>query len=217
MKTRIIKTHKRSFDIKKPTRLTITLFILCVLSVLSLGRVLGGEKSQSIFSLKTKTPANTEFSMDSLGKNKASVLVFLSESCPICQKYSPTLRKLYQDFSAQNIGFYGVYPSMFIAQDSVVSFAKKYNLPFTMLIDSNQQITNTLKAKITPEVFVLSQEGKILYRGRIDNLFPAIGRKRTNATTHELQDVLSAIVNNASIQVKESEPVGCFIEFVGVK
>ena len=86
-----------------------------------------------------------------------------------------------------------------------------------MLIDSNQQITNTLKAKITPEVFVLSQEGKILYRGRIDNLFFVFCRKRTNATTHELQDVLSAIVNNASIQVKESEPVGCFIEFVGVK
>ncbi|MBI3233904.1 MAG: redoxin domain-containing protein [Bacteroidetes bacterium] len=204
---------KPLFRLKMSMRITAYLLLLCILSMTIGDTVFGGENDKSIFSIKTTTANNKNFSMDSLRKNKASVLIFLSESCPICQKYSPALRKLYKDFSSENIAFYGVFPSMFIVQDSVVTFSKKFNIPFTMLIDSNQEITNILKARITPEVFVLSEEGKILYKGRIDNMFPAIGRKRFAATSHELQDALSAVISKAAVQVKETEPIGCFIEF----
>ncbi len=217
MNYRVRKSIGIFFTMKLPKSFIVVFSLFCIESVLSGNRMIGGEKNAGVFSLQSITTDQKPFSMESLRKNKASVLLFLSESCPICQKYSPTLRKLYQDFSDENIEFYGVFPSMFIVHDSVVGFAKKFNLPFTMLIDSSQSITSILNAKITPEVFVISGEGEVLYRGRIDNLFPAIGRKRFSATSHELRDTLSAIARETAIQYKETEPVGCFIEFATVQ
>lgn len=171
-----------------------------------------------IFTLRTPSASGTEFSLDLLRKNKASVLVFLSESCPICRKYTLALRTLHAQFSEKNIGFYGVFPSPFIVVDSVKSYEQVFKLGFPMLIDSNQAITRLANARITPEVAVISSEGTILYQGRIDNLFAAVGKQRSAATTHELNDVLSAICSDTAIPTfRNYEPVGCFIELIKQK
>jgi len=188
----------------------VTFYVFMVLNTLQV--LIASTPKEDIFTLEVSTSSGKLFSCNSFQKNRATVLLFLSESCPICQKYTPTLKSLWSEFSGENIGFYGVFPSTSIEIDSVVVYGKKYAIPFPLLIDSNQKVTSLLKATITPEVVVLSGNGEILYQGRIDNLFPVIGRKRYAATTHELKDALVAILRNAPVKVKKTEAVGCFIE-----
>ncbi len=205
---------------KKVTRgnLMMKSVVLIILTALVLsaapasGQQAVGERRGSVFATTLRTSEGREFSCDSFQKNIATVLIFLSESCPICQKYTLTLKSLWAEFGSKNIGFYGVFPSTSVEIDSVKGFAGKYAIPFPLLIDSAQVLTSLVKARITPEAVVLSARGEVLYQGRIDNLFPQIGRKRYAATTHELNDALRSILRQEQIQVKRTEAVGCFIE-----
>lgn len=193
---------------------TMILGAIFAMTTVASGQAVVGGQQGSVFATTLRTAEGREFSCDSFQKNKATVLVFLSESCPICQKYTLTLKSLWAEFSGKNIGFYGVFPSTSVEIDSVVGFARKYSIPFPLLLDSTQALTSLLKAKITPEAVVLSGSGEVLYQGRIDNLFPLIGRKRYAATSHELKDALVSILGAKPIQVKNTQPVGCFIESV---
>ncbi len=64
---------------------------------------------------------------------------------------------------------------------------------------------------ITPESVVLTVDGKIAYRGRIDNLYGGLGRKRLEATRHELRDVLRAVLGGREVESAGEEAVGCLI------
>ena len=84
---------------------------------------------------------------------------------------------------------------------------------FALKRDSAQSAALRLKAQITPEAFVLSEQGSILYRGRIDNEFPALGARRSIVTERDLDNALAALVRGKSPKTKQTSPVGCMIEY----
>ena len=52
---------------------------------------------------------------------------------------------------------------------------------------------------------------EILYKGRIDNAYFRVGKKRGVTSTSDLKDALEAIVRGEPVLIKETEAVGCFI------
>jgi thiol-disulfide isomerase/thioredoxin len=142
---------------------------------------------------------------------KATVFVFLSESCPICQSYTLPLKELYKKYSKKNIRFVGVFPNDDVTIKDLAEFKKTYAIPFELILDSAGTLTKKLKATITPEVFVEDGNGKIIYSGRIDDSFYAVGKRRKVVTTHELSDALAAYILNTEIRVPKTQAVGCII------
>jgi peroxiredoxin len=142
-----------------------------------------------------------------------SVYVFLSETCPICQNQTLTLRQLYDQFSAKGIAFTGLFPNTeYSTNESIQKFRKKYKIEFETRKDEGQRMTKKFSATITPQVFVVrNATQEILYRGKIDNGFEGIGKKRQVITENYLKNALDSIVNQSEITVKETQPVGCFI------
>jgi hypothetical protein len=67
------------------------------------------------------------------------------------------------------------------------------------------------QVQITPEVAVFDANRKLIYHGRIDNLYEDIGRARNAATTHELEDAISAALGGKSLAVNATHAVGCYI------
>ena len=51
----------------------------------------------------------------------------------------------------------------------------------------------------------------ILYKGRIDNTYFRIGKRRNVTTTHDLKAALVAIRDNQAIPINAATAVGCFI------
>lgn len=165
-----------------------------------------------IFSFTLKDSFNKDFAFSQLKKNKASVLIFLSPECPLCQSYSLTLNELQHKFAANNIHFYGLVPDKYFSDADVNAFAKQYKITMPLLRDSEQKITRYTGATITPEVVVVNEKGATVYRGRIDNWAYELGKKRRVITEHELLDVLTAISSGKEIKVKKTKAIGCFIE-----
>jgi uncharacterized protein YllA (UPF0747 family) len=94
----------------------------------------------------------------------------------------------------------------------VETFTKQYPCGFAMERDSTQVLVKKLGLRITPEVAVVASDGRILYKGRIDNAFPRLGVRRSIVTEHSLADALEAIVQKKAVKDVQTQAVGCIIE-----
>lgn len=154
----------------------------------------------SSFVISQKNPSTKE----------TTVYIFLSETCPICQSYTLTLKELYKKYNSK-IEFIGVFPNYYTDLDSILAFKEKYSIPFELIMDKDSKLTKHFKASITPEVFVETENGRLLYSGRIDDSFYAIGKRRNVITSTELSDALIQIVSGHPITVPKTQAVGCII------
>ncbi|MFM9986667.1 MAG: redoxin domain-containing protein [Flavobacteriales bacterium] len=142
--------------------------------------------------------------------NGLRVIYFLSPGCTICQYYTLEMRKIAEDFHQAEISFTGVFSASSCDDEVVKSFREKYEIPFDLVCDSS--LHQTLNATVTPEVFVLTESGDVLYSGRIDDSYAAIGKRRPRAKHHELRDALHALMKGDSIKVSRTTPVGCILQ-----
>ena len=140
---------------------------------------------------------------------QVEVIVFLGSECPISQKYMSRLNDIATKYNA-SVKWTGI-----IAEDVKAAVVKKfsleYNAKFPIKKDDSFNLVRKYKAEITPEVFVIVQ-GKVKYKGAIDNWFYELGRYRTETTEHYLVNALAAILKGEEPTLKETEPIGCLIE-----
>ena len=83
------------------------------------------------------------------------------------------------------------------------------------LRDNEHALVKMTGAKVTPEaaVFVLGQSAaRMVYRGRIDDQYVDFSKARPAPTTHDLEDVLEAIVRGRTVIAQNTRAVGCFIQ-----
>jgi peroxiredoxin len=146
-------------------------------------------------------------------KDSIAVYLFMLESCPISQQVTPAINEIYQEFKEQGVSFQIVFPNAdYTTPESLHSFLQKYHLEIPAVIDSSKSITNRWSATVTPEVVVVRKKTQaILYRGKIDNSFVSLGKKRSVVNEHYLKDAISQIVANKKIAIPQTEPIGCFI------
>ncbi len=147
-------------------------------------------------------------------KDSITVYYFLGEDCKICQYYTPTMIDLYDTYQSENLNFVGLFPNHFSSPDSISVFKEKYGIPFTLKKEFFLTKTKEFDVKITPTVVVYNEyEKKVIYKGRIDDSYYKLGRRRQVITSRELEDVLDLIVNGKNVDVPSVEPIGCFISF----
>jgi peroxiredoxin len=156
----------------------------------------------SVSSFSHRTPA---------AATPLTVYIFLSETCPICQSYTLTLKTLYTKYNAHSVKFIGVFPNYYSNEKSLAEFKKKYAVPFALITDKNGTLSKRLKAGITPEVFVEDDKKNILYSGRIDDSFYAPGKRRTVIRSNDLDEALAAITSGKKAAQLKTQAVGCII------
>jgi mono/diheme cytochrome c family protein/thiol-disulfide isomerase/thioredoxin len=140
--------------------------------------------------------------------NKPVALVFLSPECPIANQYLPELSRLHEVYGSR-VDFYGVISDWALSRTAAVKFGEEFKLPYPVLFDSASVLAETLQPTHTPEVFVVAPGGNVLYRGRIDDQFADIRKRKTSATTHEFEDAIAATLDGRQPAVAQTQPIGC--------
>jgi len=64
---------------------------------------------------------------------------------------------------------------------------------------------------ITPEAAIVNSAGKVVYRGRIDNSYAALGQARRAPTSHDLRDALDATLAGKPAPNPKTKALGCYI------
>jgi len=87
-----------------------------------------------------------------------------------------------------------------------------FKLSMPVVLDSKKELAAGLKARTTPEAFVLDGEGMVRYRGRIDDAYSARLKRNPIITRHDLADALAAIVAGKPVEKAVTTPIGCAID-----
>jgi len=142
------------------------------------------------------------------------VLIFLATDCPISNRYLPEIQRLHQQFAAQKVAFWEVYPNTTETPTLVRDHALAFHDTLPILLDPAQRTTSLTHANTTPQAAILSTENgtlKTLYLGRIDNRYITIDTARPRATKHDLEDAITATLTHRPIHPPSGPAIGCSI------
>jgi hypothetical protein len=142
---------------------------------------------------------------------KAIVFIFISTDCPISNRYAPEIRRVEEEFTRSGVRFWLVYADADTSSDAIRKHIKEYRLPQQALRDPRHTLVRLGQARVTPEGAVFLPGGRLVYHGRIDNRYADLGKERPEATQHDLEEVLKAIVQGKPLPYSTAKAVGCYI------
>jgi hypothetical protein len=147
-------------------------------------------------------------------ERSAQVFIFTSTECPIANGYVPELNRLYRAVRAgdSQVDFYSVISDRSISRAAAEKHAREYQIEYPVLFDASGDLAAHLKPTHTPEAFVLNRQGAVVYRGRIDDIWADLGKRKAQATRHDLKDAIAATVSGKPVPAERTEPVGCLFE-----
>ena len=141
---------------------------------------------------------------------KVVVLVFVRTDCPVSNRYAPVIQTLAARHSGK-VAFWLVYPSKAESPEMIRKHEQDFGYKLPAVRDLQRVLAKQSQVQITPEVAVFDANRKLVYHGRIDNLYEDFGRARSAATTHELDAAIESAVNGKTPPPDSAPAVGCFI------
>jgi hypothetical protein len=144
------------------------------------------------------------------GDKAGSVLIFYWQDCPISNSYAPELNRIAAAHT--NFAFYIVQVDPELTASAAREHARKYDLHEPVLLDPSHVLVKFAKAKVTPEAVVIGKDGKVAYRGRIDDRYVANETMRATATQHDLIDAMEAVASGKALVHTETKAIGCVIQ-----
>ncbi len=135
--------------------------------------------------------------------SKAVCHLFVMTDCPIANQFAPEIGRI--------IGAYPQIEFRIVYEDGgdVDRHAREYGFP-SALRDEDHALARLLGATTTPEAIV-TVDGAVRYRGRIDDRYYDLGKWRFQPTTRDLRDALEDILGGRHVRVAETRAVGCSI------
>ncbi len=143
---------------------------------------------------------------------KPVALVFMNASCPVSNRYAPELDRLAALADDHGVAFYGVMSDPYLTAKEARAFVADYGIGFPVLFDPSGDLALRLDPVITPEAFVIDTGDNVVYRGRIDDRFEAIGVLRNRIASHDLRDALVMAGAGRDLDPWRTVPVGCVFE-----
>src|SRR6266566_7998814 len=140
---------------------------------------------------------------------KPVVLVFVRTDCPISNRYAPLIQRISSQYS-NKAAFWLVYLGKTASADKIRQHESEYGYTVPALRDPQHVLVAEAQVQVTPEAAVFDAHHRLVYHGRIDNLYEDVGRSRPAATTHELDEAIQAVFSGKT-PPPNSPGVGCFI------
>ena len=151
------------------------------------------------------------FTIQSSSRDSVTLFIFLLDDCIICQSYTPKINELHQEFGS-DVEFKGIFPNFSSKPEKIEAFKAKYGLELEVQTDYWKTLVKKFDVSVTPEVVLYNHKSDIvLYKGRIDDEFVALGKRRRVITANDLQNVLQKYSSGLPGPFKNTEAVGCFI------
>lgn len=142
-------------------------------------------------------------------EDKARVLIFTTIECPISNRYAPEIARLHDEFERQGITFSLVFANPADTQEAIDAHVKRFGYRMPSVRDPQHVLVKKTGVTIAPEAAVLDANGRVLYRGRIDDRYVSFGVDRPAPTRRDLRDALLHIVAGQPVRVSQTQAIGC--------
>lgn len=145
-------------------------------------------------------------------KNRATVLYFVMTDCPISNRFAPEINRICSNYESKGVDCFLVYVDPGVTNQTIRKHAEEYGHDCCAPVNDAQQVlVEKAGATITPEAAVFSPAGEILYRGRINDLYAALGQPRRQARVHDLTSALDQVLAGKAVANPRTKAIGCYI------
>ncbi len=142
---------------------------------------------------------------------RATTLLFVTPDCPIANVYAPEMNRLQGEYAPRGVEFFLVYADPDVTAEDVLDHVADFDHSIPALLDPDQTLARLVDARVTPEAAVFTPDGKLAYRGRIDDLYVDFGKRRDSAEEKSLRLALDAVLEGREPSPARTQAVGCFI------
>lgn len=173
-----------------------------IISCLAIGWTSTALATHTLSGIDFKTGKDVTVLRDDPAK-KATVLVFMSSSCPCSISHGDEVVNLSKDFP--EFRFIGINSNA----GEELADAKTYfsRFPFLVLRDQKAILANEFKALKTPHAFILTSDGKQVFQGGVSD-----SSKFSPSNRRYLREALEDIRANRAIGTPIARALGCSIE-----
>ena len=154
-----------------------------------------------------------KYSLSSFDDKQILILVFMANRCPTARVYTDRLKSIQSDYAPKNVQLIGVnsdsqyyFSAEALSQMIGVSNERNYNFPY--LKDEDQSVAKSYGALVTLHAFVLDNQRKLRYRGRVDD-----SRDPAKVTTSDLRNAIDDLLEGKAVRTPETRPFACSIEY----
>jgi hypothetical protein len=141
----------------------------------------------------------------------ARVFIFVSNDCPIANRYSPEIRKLHGLYAPRGVAFWLVHTDPEETVASIQEHNREYDLNVPIFRDVDQSLARLAQVEVVPSAALFASNGELLYHGRIDDRFAEIGRERPEPAHQDLVDALDSALAHRPVRVPATKAVGCYL------
>lgn len=160
-----------------------------------------------------KTSDGCELSLADARGEVATIIMCMSTECPISNEFLPAINEVAKEYHGKGVNMIGIDPNGGESLEAMDEYAKAKKLSFPFVKDEGGKISRKLLFSVTPEARVFDTDGKIIYRGRVDDRYRAGGGQPGAKITGELARALDELIAGKRITQSRTRPVGCPIQF----
>jgi peroxiredoxin len=146
---------------------------------------------------------------------KGLLVMFLSRHCPFVKHVQDELASIGRDYQKSGVGIAAIssndavtYPDD--GPESLAEMAKDLGFSFPYLYDEPQDVARAYDAQCTPDFFLYDGQGKLAYRGQLDDSRPGNG---IPVTGKDLPGALDALMTGRPVSPDQRPSIGCNIKW----
>ncbi|MBD0334290.1 MAG: thioredoxin family protein [Cyanobacteria bacterium Co-bin13] len=154
-------------------------------------------------------------SLATFSGSRALLVMFICQHCPFVKHVQQELARLGQDYAAKGVGLVAISANDVAAhpQDSpehLKQMAESLGFNFPLCYDESQDTAKRYTAACTPDFFLFDNEGRLAYRGQLDDSRPSNG---IPVTGKDLRAALEAVLSGRPVPEPQKPSIGCNIKW----
>ena len=174
--------------------------------LLTLIQIKPGQK----ISLRTEVQAANGKMVKPFGTS-LTAMIFVLRECPRANEYAPEITRIASKYTPKGVRFYLVYVDSDVTSPQAERHSKDFGYSMPNLLDPHHAFTKSLAITVSPEAVLVGKDGRLLYRGRIDDRYPEPGKPLAKPVHLNFRDALESALSGNPVLVPETKAVGCII------
>jgi hypothetical protein len=142
---------------------------------------------------------------------RALVIAFTSAECPMSRRYGPRLARVMRDVAP--LGVASILVNVVDAETPTQAraFAREFGIDAPCVMDTRGVWRRAFLPRTTTEVFVLTAERRIAFRGAVDDQY-RLGGAAPRPSAHYLRDALDAVLAGRDPSPASTTAPGCLVD-----
>lgn len=148
-------------------------------------------------------------------KSPALLVVFMCNHCPFVKHILAAFVELAKEYQAKGLAVVGINSNDVenLPEDRpemMAKVAKGAGFTFPYLYDQTQEVAKSYRAACTPDFFLFDKEGRLVYRGQMDDSRPG---NNVPVTGVDLRAAIDAVLEDKPVGQEQKPSMGCNIKW----